>query len=190
MSISSRSGTCSAGTARRRSGSRAISSPSAHLHLRTGELLAEALVDAVAEGQVGDAGRLRSRRSGSSQWWGSRLASGVAMITVAPAGTVTSPILRSSVATRLTPIWMIDRKRSSSSIAVSSSSGSARSLASSAGFSSRTNVLRRQHVGGGLVARAEQHQGHVDELVVGQVEQARDHVVARRGPLGRDQLLG
>lgn len=71
-----------------------------------GQLLAQAsvdAVDAVAEGQVRGPGPVQVQLVGPGEAGGSRLASGTAITKVDPAGTVTSPIGTSVVATRLTP---------------------------------------------------------------------------------------
>ena len=83
--------------------------------------------------------RSRSKRSGSAQRSGSRLAAPIISITRAPAGIFSPPSSTSAVVTRGSP-WTGGSKRSASSTASGTRSGSARRRSSSLGWASSAST--------------------------------------------------
>src|SRR5690606_39160442 len=112
ISISFRTGIFSAGTVRRRSGRRVISSRRPICSSMRASCWPRHWWTPWPNARWGLRGRRTSSRSGSGHWRGSRLTSGVATITVAPAGMSTPPRVTGAVVTRLTPSWMMLRWRS------------------------------------------------------------------------------
>ncbi len=84
--------------------------------------------------------RVRSSTSGFGNRTGSRLAAASDIVTDSPALTSVPATSTSSTAVRTGPMWLTVRYRSSSSTALSTNDGSARSAASCSGCSSSANT--------------------------------------------------
>ena len=130
--------------------------------------------------------RAMSRRSGSGNWAGSRLAAPMNGITMSPFGIVRPPIVTSSLGTRAVRCTG-PSKRSSSSTAVHDEAGIVAQRLELLGMAQQRQHAVADQVDRRLVAGDEEEDAGGEQLVLAQLvagllggDEAGEHVVARR----------